>query len=356
MKRLIFIIIITLLVVPQVNAQIQNYDIIYDVQSGKFEGNLKRVKKNTKGDIFLKYYNPFTHTVSVETKGKDNTKSLFKFAHGVLSLLGAKDIELDKEGIRDSISIPKLENPERELTLLMVELRQNSFDCKRIGPLVNALLKDDYTPNYDKLDDKFLHLEAIAINVKKYYDSLDRKGSCEKKVGKYTANADQITINIVLEPREEAKKFGFPVNKISVSKSLSVNKLVTFSSGLMASFNVENDYFVRNTTGVFNIDIENRDNVLPGLTTLAHFALEFNHNWFLSVGGGTTIEGTPHFLSGLSLNPKNSKIFITFGYGIAYLKTLSDGLSTEIDYATAPTIKTKKESQGNFWFGISYKL
>ncbi|MGB0880314.1 MAG: hypothetical protein ACPGTO_07080, partial [Polaribacter sp.] len=132
-------------------------------------------------------------------------------------------------------------------------------------------------------------------------------------------------------------------------------KKVWFSSGMMFSKNINSDYFVQ-SDGVdsYTIVKENRGNFMPGITTLAN--MEIEDKLSLSVGGGVNIEGTPHFLTGISYQLNTSNLYLNIGYGWAYRDTLSDGLSEETTYTTAPTLKTKKIMSKDFWFGLSYQL
>ena len=357
------------------NAQTKN-DIIFDVESMKFIDVPESLNEKDTGSIYLKHYNPFTHTQKITVNNINNNDKIFSFISGLASTYFGIKIPLEEpktEGFTDADknkvkSFIKLYNLHINLESFV---RQNYLGCQKIKNLLNLIdgsnLIDAYyeIQNFASIhqiiekknitNEEIKNLELLKRNVKEY---IDNNKYCLVKAAKYSAGGDVMSISITLSPKEEAIQFGFPLEEIIGKKNIVVrNKIkISFSGGIMGSLNTEPDYFVVNNNGDFSINEEIRDKFMPGVSALAHLNFLKNDTFSLIFGAGITIEKIPHFLSGASIKLFDSKLNLNLGYGWAYRKTLSDGFSLSEVYSESPTIKTKNILNGDFWFGLSYDL
>lgn len=350
------------------------YDVVYDVKKNSFAKKPKSVPKGKTAGIYLKHFNPFSYQKNVSLKNNDDSTKIFPFITGIFgNYFGAK-VQVQAFtalGAHVSDNYKDFVKSYNDHLDLITSVRKHYFDCNSITQDISKLngqpkniidLYLNLTPDEIKLhpDITLTKLSEIHGAVKGItnYNKKISGSSCQLKVADYKAKGTSVSINIELTPREEATSFGFPKDKIIGKTSLRINNTLqlSFSSGLFASFHVDPDYFVQQEVGGFIISKEGRGNVMPGVHSLAHISISNVEIVSLVLGGGVTIDAIPHFLTGTSFDLFKSKVNLNLGYGWAFGKTLSDGLSTETIYATAPTIKTKKKLLGTFWFGLSYKL
>lgn len=351
-------------------------DIVYDIKAGKFTDGIKKLKKDSTGDIYLKYYNPYLYTIDIATTTADATKKAPGFITNLLGINFGQNLgKLIPKTVRKALttdsnlkandSIQSFYKIYEEYLNTYISLKNKVLDVQNINIPKKSLLEA-----YFKLDNKvkikfsneqqqqITNLEILIKNLHKYIK--DHPFS-KIKIGSYKISGDLTTINIILTPRESAKEFATPLSIIKTKKVIKTDKKthLWFSSGVMASNILKTDYYINSTSlNEHQIMTEERGKYLPGITTLLHVGFENKLKISFIIGGGVTIEGTPHVLIGSSFPVLESNyLSFNFGYGWAYIDTLSDKFSLSKVYTESPVIKTKKIlSEKKFWFGLSYKL
>lgn len=345
-------------------------DIVYDLKKNKFTDSVKKLKKDDKGDIYLKYFNPFMYTVDVNTKTIDASKKVPGF---IRNLFGANFEQ------KLAILIPPEENNEKNLAVVhtfntayekylktYISLKKRTIDSKLFSNIPEGSLLKKYFEMIKATDTTFsnekeqliVSLETLINHLREYKENHE---NFMTKIGSFKISGEKTIISIELTPRENAKEFPTPLNTIKAKKVIKTDKKihVWFSSGIMASKIVKNDYYVSSlSSNEHEIMTEVRGNYLPGINTLLHVGFENCSNMSIVIGGGVNVEGTSHLLAGVSFPLLESKnLSLSFGYGWSFIDTLSDKFSLNTVYAESPTIKTKKNlSEKEFWFGLSYKL
>ncbi len=183
----------------------------------------------------------------------------------------------------------------------------------------------------------------------------------------FKAKNDEIKIELNITPRAEAKLFERPLNTSKVEQKYNVQSTstISFSSGLLLTWGLNDRTYnstsrqVNDTTAVFRILEEDEPSLGYGLNAMVNFIKNRDTDSYgLTVGFGfLPRESKLAGLAGITWLPgKKQKILISGGIGIAYRKTLSDGLSLTEELSSAPEIKRKDELSYAPWFSLAYRL
>lgn len=372
--------------------------VVYDVDKNVFEINGKSIDestalaKNREYKIYLKNYNPFVFSCSVEIKAKDDVKDLFQF----ISKLGKIDIaELIKIGstyvddqqttkffaITLTTVFDAFSDDYNSCYLIGKDLQVSTFDY---NDLKSRFKNDEYT----KLLDNYLKVKASVMQLDKSSKSVDEKmksaglpiqGDVEelallmkelnlilKKykdgngafyVGAFNTDSyTKINTKVLLAPKKE---YVDSVQSISGTQNFRIKSFINinFSSGIYMAWNPKIIYYSeQQSNGKYRINEETERRYLPGVGAFAHLFLNKKPEFGLVVGGGIDIEATPNVLLGISYKPVNSNIIISSGVGFSHQDRLSDSLMMGVDYDSKPEINQKKIMKSGFWIGLSYKL
>lgn len=346
-------------------------DIVYDVKTNDFEK--KEIKDYKEGTVYLKNFNPFIYKVELKQNVVNNIDKLPKFLVSIPTQLFGISLSPETAGLtkrgglsRVTSTLGEFYSTLKKYSDLFILIKGKTFDCDKVETHLNLITSKELIETFSKLSDndrekikisyqEIVNLEILITNIHAYYSKI-KDDQCRVKIGKYKAIGEQITLQIILTPRENIEDFGNPISKITASKTIKTKtKKVRFSSGLMLSKNIKPDYFTdTNTDGEYQIYQESQEDYVPGITLLAHY--ELNEDIYINLGGGISIEGLPNLMVGGSYEIPKTNFFFNAGYSWAYTDTLSDKLNLDDTYSTKPDIELKKAFLSNFWFGFSYKL
>jgi hypothetical protein len=368
----------------------QNIYITYDLKTNDFTtyDSIKKkfiklpckLKKGSTGVIYIKYFNPFVYNINTDIKTGNPSKkippfitsiipSFFKITESLNIKKAYHNIEAYTAAIElNPYEIKTFNGLYKDYLNIYINLKQKTLDYTNLSIPINSLLKAYYQmieatkiSVSNEIQQQIIQLEVLVQNLNKHLSDNPKNSDQNtiKEIGKYTINGEKTDIKITLTPREEVKEFETPLSTILVTKTIKTKNAIKvwFSSGIMLSKNIQTDYYIEAIpNNKYIISPENLGSYLPGITSLVHIGSQDITSLSFIIGGGVNIEGTPHVLTGASFPILKSNIFLNFGYGYAYMKTLTDGLSLKKEYTTSPTLKTKKVLKGNYWFGLSYKL